>query len=138
MIAVVVVGILAAVAFPSFMDAIRKGRRSDALGALSAVQQAQERWRTNNSAYASNLSASAPTGLGLPSTTPGGYYSLTLANVSPTGYQAVATAVSGKSQANDGDCAKLGVEMNGGTVRYGSSTMSGTVSYANTNPCWAR
>ena len=138
MIAVVVVGILAAVAFPSFMDSIRKGRRSDALSALSAVQQAQERWRTNNSAYASDLSASAPAGLGLPSTTSGGYYTLTLANVTPTGYQAVATAVSGKSQADDGNCAKLGVEMNGGTVRYGSSSMAGTVSYANTNPCWAR
>lgn len=138
MIAVVVVGILAAIAFPSFMDSIRKGRRSDALGALAAVQQAQERWRTNNSAYASNLSASAPTGLGLPSTTSSGYYTLSLANVTATGYQAVATAVSGKSQASDGDCAKLGVEMNGGMVRYGSASLSGTVSFANTNPCWAR
>ena len=47
-IALVVVGVLASIALPSFMDAIRKSRRSDAFAALSAVQQAQERWRGNN------------------------------------------------------------------------------------------
>lgn len=138
MIAVVVVAILAAVALPSFLDSIRKGRRSEAFSALAAIQQAQERWRTNNASYASNLSASAPTGLNIPSTTANGYYSLSLLDVGPTGYKAVATAVSGRSQANDGSCAKLGVQMNGGAVTYASNTVAGALTYANTDRCWSR
>ena len=138
MIALVVVAILAAVALPSFMDSIRKSRRSEAFSALSNIQQAQERWRTNNAAYASNLSASAPTGLNIPSTTANGYYTLSLADVSATGYKAVATAVTGTSQANDGACAKLGVQMNGGTVTYASNTIAGALTYANTDRCWSR
>jgi type IV pilus assembly protein PilE len=135
MIAVVVVAILAAVALPSFMDSIRKSRRSEAFNALSNVQQAQERWRTNNAAYAAELGAS---GLNIQATTPGGYYTLTLGNVTATTYDAVATAVAGKSQANDGSCAKLGVQMNGGNVRYAANTTAGALAYANTNPCWSR
>lgn len=138
MIVVVVVGLLAAVAFPSFMGSIRKGRRSEAFTALSNVQQAQERWRSNNAAYSSDLSASAPTGLAIAATTPSGYYALSLADVTATGYKAVATAVSGSSQASDGSCAKLGVEMNGGNLKYASSTTGGTLAYANTDKCWSR
>ena len=74
MIAVAVVSILVAVALPTFNDAIRKGRRSEAFAALSQVQQAQERWRSNNANYASNTqltlpitpaTAGDPVGLGL-------------------------------------------------------------------------
>lgn len=135
MIAVVVVAILAAVALPSFMDSIRKSRRSDAFNALSNVQQAQERWRTNNAAYTAELAAS---GLNIPATSAGGYYTITLANVTATTYEAVATAVAGKSQTKDGSCAKLGVQMNGGNVRYAANTTAGALAYANTNPCWNR
>ena len=91
MIVVVVVAILAAVAYPSFMGSIRKGRRSEAFSALSNVQQAQERWRANNSTYNSDLSSAAPTGLAIAAATSSGYYALSLADVSATGYKAVAT-----------------------------------------------
>jgi type IV pilus assembly protein PilE len=135
MIAVVVVAILAAVALPSFMDSIRKSRRSEAFGALSNIQQAQERWRANNAAYTAEMGAS---GLNIPTTTANGYYTLQVTNVSATGYRAIATAVSGKSQANDGNCAQLGVQLAGGNLTYGGSSTSGTLSYAATNPCWSR
>ncbi|MBK7261376.1 MAG: prepilin-type N-terminal cleavage/methylation domain-containing protein [Rubrivivax sp.] len=138
MIVVVVVAILAAVAFPSFMGSIRKGRRSEAFTALSNVQQAQERWRSNNAAYSSDLSASAPTGLGIAATTSSGYYALSLANVTAIGYEAVATAVSGSSQESDGSCAKLAVQMSGGNVSYASSTTGGSLAYAGTDKCWSR
>jgi type IV pilus assembly protein PilE len=42
MITVAIVAILAAVAYPSFMEQVRKSRRSDAITALNAVAQAQE------------------------------------------------------------------------------------------------
>ena len=135
MIAVVVVAILAAVALPSFMDSIRKSRRSEAFGALSNIQQAQERWRANNAAYTAEMGAS---GLNIPTTTANGYYTLAVPVASPASYQAVATAVSGKSQANDGNCAKLGVQMDGGNLTYGGTSTSGTLSYAATSACWSR
>ena len=137
MITVVVVGLLAAVAFPSFLDSIRKGRRSEAFTALSAVQQAQERWRSNNASYATDLSSAAPAGLGLSATTPNGYYGVTLANVTATSYEVIATAVSGTSQANDGSCAKLGVQLSAGNLTYASSS-GGSLTYANTDKCWSR
>jgi type IV pilus assembly protein PilE len=143
MIAVVVVAVLASIALPSFMDSIRKSRRSDAFAALSAVQQAQERWRGNNASYASALANTAaagspPNGLGLPETTSSGYYSVALSGVTATGYQATATAVTGKSQAADGNCFRLRVEMAGGNIVYGSAAAAGDFDVSSNNRCWAR
>lgn len=140
MIAVVVVGILASLAYPSFIGAIRKSRRAEAYNALSAVQQAQERWRANNASYASTL-----TSLNLPSTTPGGYYTIALSGTSATEYTATATAVSGTTQAGDQQCGKLGVHMGRNGASSGSSNLwyagaapAGTLTYATTSPCWSR
>ena len=138
MITVVVIGILASLAFPSFMGSIRKGRRAEAYAALSALQQAQERWRANNASYAGDLSTAPPAGLGLSATTGGGLYAISIANNSATGYEAIATAVSGKGQEHDGSCAKLGVRMAGGNLSYGGVTVSGTLSYSTTHLCWNR
>lgn len=144
MIVVVIVAILASIAFPSFMGSVRKSRRSEAFTALNNVQQAQERFRGNNAAYATSLTAAqvnadpALRGLGLSSTTPGGYYAIALDNVDPTSYEVTATAVSGTSQAVDGDCAKLGIRLSGGNIQYASSTAAGTLSWGGTNKCWSR
>lgn len=114
MIAVAIVGILASVAFPSYMSQVRQSRRSDAIQALSTIQLAQERWRANNPTYASTIAA-----LGIVSPTSGGYYTLAIATTpTPTGvvYAATATAVSGKSQASDTGCIPLTVTVANGTA----------------------
>lgn len=138
MIAIAILAIVASLAYPSFMGSIRKSRRAEAFAALSAVQQAQERWRANNAAYASDLSAAPPAGLGISATTGGGLYSISVANTSATGYQVIATPVSGKGQEHDGNCGKLGVQMAGGNLSYGGVSAAGTLSYTATNPCWNR
>ena len=143
LIALVILGVLLAIALPNFQSSIRKGRRSEAFSALSVVQQAQERHRSTNAAFTTLLTAAptaTPPGLGLPATrTPTGYYDLAVSSANATTYVATATAVSGTSQANDGDCAVLAVRIEGGNIRYGSGTSidwTGT----NTDPqrCWAR
>ena len=112
MITVVVIGILAAVAYPSYLNSVRKSRRSDAVAALAAVQQAQERWRANNTTYTATLSD-----LGISSaTTQGGFYTLSLSGASGTGYTATATAISGTSQANDTGCIALTARLSAGAV----------------------
>jgi type IV pilus assembly protein PilE len=136
MIAVAVVAILAAVALPSYLDSMRKGRRAEAFQAISAVQQAQERHRSNRPSYAASLS-DLP---GPPSsTTASGYYDITLSGANASGYLVTASAVAGKSQASDGNCAQLRVRVDGGNVYYGSAAAGATTfDEATGNRCWAR
>jgi type IV pilus assembly protein PilE len=51
MIVVVVIGIMAAVAYPSYQDAVLKGRRAEARAALAEFMQQQERYMTQQGAY---------------------------------------------------------------------------------------
>lgn len=140
LIAVSIAGILLAVAFPSFMDSIRKGRRSEAFSALAALQQAQERYRGNKALYATLPELNAITPVTTP-TAPGGYYALTVAAPTATGYELTADSTSSganSSQRNDGACARLGVQVNGGTILYGSCASCSTFSWVATNACWSR
>jgi type IV pilus assembly protein PilE len=143
LIAVVVVGILAAVAYPSFMDSIRKGRRSDAMQALNAVQQAQERWRGTHAEYAGALANTAapgqpPNGLGLSDQSPNQYYQLALTGASATGYTVTASARDGKSQASDGVCKVLAIQMDRGNLGYGSGASTASLDWSTSSTCWAR
>ena len=141
MIAVAVLGIIVAVALPSYNGAIRKSRRTDAFTALHAVQQAQERWRANNPGYSDQLTAAAtatPPGLAQPATTANGHYTISLDGVTPTGYAAIATAVSTSSQTQDGTCTRLQVRIDAGNIRYGSAGASGSFDESVGNRCWSR
>lgn len=51
MIAVAIVGILAAIAYPSYQEQVRKGRRADAMAQLVTLAQAYERFYTSNNTY---------------------------------------------------------------------------------------
>ncbi len=57
MIAVAVVAILAAVAYPSYADYIRKGKRAAAQAALMDIASRQQAWLLDRRAYSSDLSA---------------------------------------------------------------------------------
>jgi type IV pilus assembly protein PilE len=134
-IAMMIAAILVAVALPSFLDSIRKGRRSEAMTGLTALQQEQERWRSNNQTYSDSLTALRVTS----PTNPSGYYTLGISNHTATGYEAYAIGT-GSSQANDGQCAVLGVKVDRGNISYAScsSCATNTLTYAATNTCWAR
>lgn len=82
MIAVVIVGILAAVAYPSYQDQVRKTRRSDGQAALLDVAQRLERCFTRFNRYNSNdcaVHADLADGDGV--TSPEGWYTITNTNV---------------------------------------------------------
>lgn len=141
MITVAILGIIGAIALPTFFDAIRKSRRTDAFTALSAVQQAQERWRANNPTYTDQLtalpSASVP-GLGLPAVTTNGHYAIAIDSPTATGYNVVATAQSTSSQARDGNCVRLRVQVAMGNITYGSAAATGGFDNSTGNRCWSR
>ncbi len=145
MITMVIAAILLAVALPAFQSAMRKSRRTEAFNALTSIQQAQERHRSTNAAYTTLITeavTATPPGLAQPATrTSTGYYdlSISLVGTGNTTYTATASAVTGTSQASDGDCATLVVRVDGGNIQYGSGS-SITWGGSNTDPnrCWAR
>lgn len=138
-VALLVVAILASIAVPAYNDSVRKSRRAEAFAALTAVQQAQERWRGGHTAYTTDTDD-----LGVSDTTPNGYYEISLGSPGEseddlaTGYTATATAVSGTSQSSDASCAKLSMKMQGGTLSYAGCGSCSTFTYTETHACWAR
>lgn len=135
MVAVAIVAVIAAVAYPSYQNSIRKGKRADAMTAFSLVQQSQERWRSNNPSYSTSLSS-----LGI---TEPALYSLTISapdSSAPaslnTGY--VIVAEGRESQASDTQCRRMSVRIVNGNVGYASCDTCSTFTYATTNPCFSR
>ncbi|MDZ7889441.1 MAG: type IV pilin protein [Pseudomonas sp.] len=68
MIVIVIIGVLAAIAYPNYQQYLLKTGRSDGHAKLTQVMQAQERFYSQNQSYTDNLGASAAgnPGLALP------------------------------------------------------------------------
>lgn len=61
MITVAIVAILGALAYPSYLESVRKGRRAEARAALANLMQQQERYLTQNNKYVVFSAGSAGT-----------------------------------------------------------------------------
>lgn len=124
MIAVVVTGILAAIAYPTYQNAMMKGRRADGKAALVALQMAQEKMRAMCSFYAASLGAAsntcgataAATTLSNSATSSDGYYTLAISSADGANYTLTATPTGLKGQNNDTDCSPLVITNAGGTI----------------------
>lgn len=83
MIVVAIIGILAAIAYPSYQEQALEGRRSEGRSALLQLAQAQERFYTVNGSYAASIQDSDGDGdssndvSGINTATENGYYNLT-------------------------------------------------------------
>ncbi|MDE2371736.1 MAG: prepilin-type N-terminal cleavage/methylation domain-containing protein [Burkholderiales bacterium] len=120
MIAIVVMAVLASIAFPSYLNAVRKSRRAEAISALTWIQQAEERYRANNTLYTTSAAA-PPAGIGSAPAGSGYYtYSIYADTTTGTSYVATANANAGTSQAADTNCAGMQLQIIAGTVSYGS------------------
>ena len=119
MIAIAVIGILAAVALPSYQDYIRRGKRADAHTLLQNAAFAQERHRLNNASYTSD-----PTQLTLACPTTGtcksqqGNYTLAITDATATGFTLTAAAATPSQQADSG-CTSITYTKDGSTVTTG-------------------
>jgi type IV pilus assembly protein PilE len=87
-IAVAVVGILAAAAMPSYQQHVASSRRTDAKSALLGAAQALERFYTERGTYVGATLGS--TGI-YPSASPQGYYTLSIASQDANGFSLSAT-----------------------------------------------
>ena len=107
MIVLVIVSILAAVAYPSYQNAVRKARRGEAQDLLVQMQLNQEKWRANNPAYTNAYA----TDIGALPTHD--FYTFASAGAATT-YTITATAKAGTDQVNDKDgattCTPLSID----------------------------
>ena len=117
MITVAIIGILAAIAYPSYQDYVRKGRLADGKAAILAVQLDQERFRANCPSYAgsiTNARTCAASGLGHASVnSPDGWYSLALSAISAQGYTLTATPQGDQVKQA---CGNLSITVTGGEI----------------------
>ena len=117
MVVLAVVAILSTLAVGSYRQYVLRANRTDATSALLRVQVAQEKYFLQNNAYTTNVNAAPPTGLGVASPTPNGFYTITVTgdpnsgNNIATSFLATATAVAPQTQ--DTSCLTLTINDQG-------------------------
>jgi type IV pilus assembly protein PilE len=101
LVVLAVMGILAALALPTYQQQQRQARRGDGQAALLQLQMDQIRWRSAQGSYAQSLGE-----LGWAhDRSPLGHYQIELTDASAQGYTAMASGLGGQSA--DRDCSPL-------------------------------
>lgn len=108
MIAVVIVGILAAIAYPSYVNNVTKSRRSAAEAFMLAVSNKQEQYLLDARLYTADLGLSTPAEVSP-------YYTVVVTpnnNATPPSYRITATPL-GSQLSNDTNCTPLTLDNTG-------------------------
>lgn len=120
MIAVAIIAILAAIAYPLYLNQVQQARRSDGQATLMEVMQAEERHYTLNNTYTTDLDGA----LGYPADPVGseeGWYTIAAAACGSGITQCVQlTATAQGAQANDA-CGNISLNSRGQWARSGSA-----------------
>ena len=122
MIVIAIIGIISAIAFPSYDSYMKKSRRADAKVALTTMADHQERYYLQNNTYTTAISAVGG------ATTKEGYYTLSIDSADVNGFQLTATAIG--EQLNDTDCPLMYLSSTG-AKESGAAPGGGDV-----NNCW--
>lgn len=135
MVTMAIIGILAAIAYPSYTSYVRSSNRTDATQMLLLDAQMLQRCYSQNFAYTGG-NAPCPAASGATSTSPQGYYTITITVPDPNGnnpapsYAITAAPVAGTTQAYDTACTSFTLESNGQQSAQNSGGMD------NTQTCW--
>jgi type IV pilus assembly protein PilE len=108
MVTVVIISVLVAIAIPTYIDKVRKSRRTEAKTVLLDLAGREERFYNTNNTYSvlpSDLGYGA-IAAAFPMTVGSGYYTVSVALVAgpPAGYTITAAPVAGNDQAKDTHC----------------------------------
>jgi type IV pilus assembly protein PilE len=111
--ALAVVGVLAAIAIPSWRTHLLRARRGDAAAALVELQRAQDTFFGRHARYAdaTRLTSPPPDGLGLPGVSARGYYRIGMTtDADGLGYTATARILAASGQSDDTRCVALSID----------------------------
>ncbi len=81
MVVVVIIGVMAAIAFPNYREFAARAKRNEAKAALLLIATNQERFYLSNNCFTPNLAD-----LGVPAVTDSGNYNISLNNVTCNNY----------------------------------------------------
>lgn len=130
MIVVAIVGILAAIAYPSYMEHIRKGNRADAEASLMQLSQFMERYYTGTGHYSKTAAQTDVPDNPAPPYPTGTNYTFTITvGDAGTSYKATATPNNPGVMAND-KCGNLTLTNTGLKGQTGTGVT--------TADCWRR
>lgn len=113
MVVLTLAGLLVATAWPSYRAQTLRAARADAVDALTRLQMAQEKFRSANGLYGSNVAQLGGERSRL------GHYAVSISTSGPDSYVARASALG--AQADDLRCAVLTLEVDQGFGRVGPS-----------------
>jgi len=128
LIVIAVVAILSMIAIPSYIEYIRKGKRSEGAAALADLLMRQERYRAEHPTYGTMVQLFGTALKVTEFNNSFKYYSLSVGG-SPTASVYSLTATRKGDLANDPKCGNLTVSVNAGVATKGVS--SGDIAY-----CW--
>ncbi len=117
MITIVVIGILASIAYPSYTQYTLQARRAEAQSDMLKIQLGLEKWRANRASYRSDATVSAP-GVAVTNTLANAeftdnnaYYNYTITDTTGSAYTINAAAQG--AQVNDTGCTPLTLSQSG-------------------------
>lgn len=119
MIVVAIIGILAAIAYPTYIDQVRKSRRTEAISLLMRAANRQERYYTTHYEYTTSMTA-----LGFADKkTENGWYTVTITvpDKADDEYDLTATATKDTDQEKD-ECYKYVLNELGEKTAYSRSS----------------
>lgn len=139
MVAVAIIGILAAIAYPSYLEQVRKSSRADAIVLINEVAQRMQRCFTAQNTYKPAAAGTCDvvdkaksSGAGITSSE--GFYVVKLsgddAEYTDSKYLLKVTPVAGKRQAKDTKCATFTLDQAGVKKSYDSTNGE------TTDSCW--
>ncbi|WP_263140378.1 type IV pilin protein [Pseudomonas sp. RIT-PI-AD] len=117
MITVAIIGILAAIAYPSYQEYVIRSNRSEGQALLSDAAAREERYFAQNNSYADTVAK-----LGMNADSANKLYTLSVSNVTSTTYTLTATPTG--SQTRDKKCAILGLNQAGVRSKTGTADLA--------------
>jgi type IV pilus assembly protein PilE len=109
MVVIAIVGILASIAWPNYQSYVRGARRAEAQSDILKLQLTLEKWRANNSSYASVADTAdgidTPADLAVTLSNANDYYNYSITGASGSAYTINAAAQGG--QTADSSCTPL-------------------------------
>lgn len=106
-ITMAIIGILASIAYPSYLDYVTRARRHDGQTALLELANQMEQYYADNNTYqTATIATGNPTDIRSSNTSSEGWYSLAITEQSDTRYALQATAINAQAK-NDKLCQNL-------------------------------